>query len=349
MREGVCGVTGVWVVLATACACGAASGQSAGAPGQPGAKQPPAAAPAPAQDVKSAVMELATAADKRKKIEELRRNYPLAPLADALAAAIESEPAFANIDVRTTAYWALAGVGEVRPGADGPVLVTDRQVDRLLAGLNEPTSAIRQSCAGALGRVPPARRESVVEPLVSVLADPTVGVSQQALLSLARLKLPRPAPAVVRETAFAPTAPMKARWAEAADPNAEASLREMAMGVIGAWEGLGSLADQDLSKDPVGRSARAVAIGRRLLKEPGGAGLDERQLGVVIAELAAVLREQTPVRDADRGAALTLGAVANKHASASVRTTAKDALQDALATAPEAKREIVREALARAR
>lgn len=320
--------------------------------------QPAPAAQHTPEQVMAAVRQISGAKSKRDKISELRRSFPAPLLADALAGAIACEPAFADdMATRSAAYEGLGSVGE--PSPEGVTLISDVQVDQLVAGLKERDDVIRRLCASSLGRVPERRRESVVGPLTAAADDASVAVTQQALLSLAKLRLTRPVPGPVREMALAPSAAMKAKWTAAdaklaesgaaGGPSCETAVREMAMGVIASWEGLGVLVDHDLSKDERGRGARAIAVGRRVLKDPSGAGLDERQLGMAIGELAGVLREPGGVRDADRGAALTLGALANKGASEPVRRSAKEALREALETAPEAKRELIREALTRAR
>ena len=323
------------------------------------AAQPPARQPT-IDEVRTAVQRLGLGTPKRNVSEELRRGYPALMLIDALVAAIGSDPAFASgTPARLSAYELLGRVGESTGGvAGGAVLSSDKQVDQLVAGLKEADPQIRGACAGALARVGESRRASVVDPLAAVLDDSSSTVSQRALISLAGLKLRREAPAQVREVAFAPTAAMRERWRsfdrEAQMRNAalapqELSVREAAMNVIASWEGPEVLLGQDLSKDETGRGARAVSIGRRILQDRGRLDLDDARHKQVIGELAELLRQPGPARDADRGAAMALAALSLHGKSDDVRNAAKQAITGALEAAPEAKKGVIRDARAQAR
>jgi len=310
---------------------------------------PPAREMTP-DEVCTAVQQLAAGANKRQKVEELRRTIPPALLADALVAALASDPAFASdAPTRAAAYDALCRIGQQT--AAGIILISDGQVDRLIAGLKEPDVQIRSVCAGALGRAPEPRRADVIEPLVGVLDDESPSVSQRALLSLAVLRMSRPVPERVGAIAFAPTEAMRAKWGAfdrergGGASSQELTVREAAMNVVSSWEGLDTLVDRDLSKDEPGRTARAIAVGRRIIKDAGRTDIDDRRHGVVIAELAEVLRQPGEARDSDRGAVMALAALAKHGRSDAVKRLAADALRAASETPSAGKRELIRGAL----
>lgn len=328
-----------------------------------------AAAPGPVEpnpvktpeEAKAAVAQIAVANNKREKVNQLRRSCPPALLAEALVNVIASDPAFAqgaapkfSNPTRTAAYEGLSSTGA--PGPDGAILVSDRQVDQLVLGLKEPDEQIRRMCAGALGRVPEARRASVVGVLAGVLDDASFPVVQQALLSLARLKLSQDVPEGVRTIAFTPTEAMRAKW-NAAAPGAagvggvgvgaqELAIRETAMNVVLAWQGAGPLLEHDLSKDETGRAARAISVGRKILKDNGRADLDTRQHLQVIAELRELLQQPGEPRDVDRGAAMALSTLARKAPTDPLKSAARHALKQASETAPASKQGVIGQAMA---